>query len=503
MFSSQQQMLNATPGSNGTHGGAAKDGAIAAEKLVLGTVLHDGSHALVQVCSVFGTLDFATYAHQLIFRAAVALADRGDPIDAHTVAVELRARGQLDDVLPAYLVELATDNVTANLSFHIAALRDQVIRREVGRRGRRIIELAGMPDLRAEQLLQAAQVELDGLTQVVSGQKIKPIPASELVDANANEVFIVDRLIECNAATLLSAYWKAGKTTWLTHLLLALEHGLSFCGLRTVPTKVLYVTEEAARRWCKRRDKLGLADHVHFLCKPFGAGRPSFAEWRDFIRELGAVAKAGGFGLVILDTLSNLWCVVKENDAGEVSEALAPLNAILDTAAILAAHHLRKADGDEATGSRGSGAITAWVDEIIEMRRVNPKNRDDRQRILTCVGRADDLVSELVIELDSASGAYVGKGDRQHATSSDIKETVALILPHERPGLDFDGIKAAWPNDRFPRKCAVLDALTDGFGSGAWMRDGTGKRGNPYKYWVNDNSVSVPDYPGNQKTESP
>jgi hypothetical protein len=137
------------------------------------------------------------------------------------------------------------------------------------------------------------------------------------------------------------------------------------------------------------------------------------------------------------------------------------------------------------------------------MRRVKPKNRDDRQRILTCIGRADDLVSELVIELDAASGAYIGKGDRQHTTISGIKETVALILPHDRPGFDFDSIKAAWPIDQFPRKSAVLDALTEGFGSGAWMRDGTGKKGNPYKYWVNDNSVSVPDPPGNQKTELP
>src|SRR5215471_676043 len=209
-----------------------------------------------------------------------------------------------------------------------------------------------------------------------------PVPASRLVRADPSAGWLWNGYVHRGEVTLLSALWKAGKTTLLAHLLRALESGGDFCGRRAVPCRVLYVAEESESRWAQRRDAVGIADHVEFLIRPF-AGRPQAAEWAGLIAYLKRLTAERGYDVLVCDTLANLWPVRDENDAARVQECLMPLHGLTASAALLLVHHIRKSDGPEATAARGSGALSAFVDTILELRRYNAGDRGDHRRVLT------------------------------------------------------------------------------------------------------------------------
>lgn len=76
--------------------------------------------------------DFSKLAHRWIFEAIVAVEGRGIPADLVTVALELRTRGQLDEVGPAYLVGLTDGSVRPTpegLRYVISVLTDLAAKR--------------------------------------------------------------------------------------------------------------------------------------------------------------------------------------------------------------------------------------------------------------------------------------------------------------------------------------------------------------------------------------
>ncbi len=304
-----------------------------------------------------------------------------------------------------------------------------------------------------------------------------PIPASKL-KLSGGATWLWHGYLARGGITLFSALWKAGKTTLLAHLLREMERGGTFCGLPLAAGRVLYVTEESEHRWAERRDELGLHDHIEFLVRPFGA-KPDGAQWKSFLGYLGDLQAAKPADLIVFDTLSNLWPVRDENDAPQVQAALMPLHKITETASLALIHHNRKGDGTEATAARGSGALAAFVDTIMEFRRYEPKNRQDRRRVLTGYGRYEDTPGELVIEL--TPDGYVAQGDRRDTGRRELSEVVVGMLP-ERPGLTIEEIRAEWPDGPPPPKDTLRDALNDGAEHGLWFRTGSGKRGDPHRY---------------------
>jgi hypothetical protein len=228
---------------------------------------------------------------------------------------------------------------------------------------------------------------------------------------------------------------------------------------------------------------LGLKNNVYFIERPF-KGKPSVLQWLAFIKHVQAEAERIDAHLVVLDTISALWPVKNENDAGEVQAALMPLWTLTTRSAVLLVHHLNKADGQEGTGSRGSGALPAFVDTIMELRRFDPSGRHCRKRIITSYGRDEETPAEILIELDAQTNEYRALGDRKGAKRDEIKRTLFATLPTDRPGMTWDEIKEAWPDDEVPTKTTMLDALHQGADRGDWIRDGTGRKGSPYRFHV-------------------
>src|SRR5262245_54543575 len=69
-----------------------------------------------------------------------------------------------------------------------------------------------------------------------------PIPCSQLRAVAAHEAWLWHGYIAEKSVTLLSALWKAGKTTLLAYLLRAMETGEMFCGRSVLTCKVLVVS---------------------------------------------------------------------------------------------------------------------------------------------------------------------------------------------------------------------------------------------------------------------
>lgn len=304
--------------------------------------------------------------------------------------------------------------------------------------------------------------------------------SSELQLATKEGLWLWDGCLPVGGTTLLSALSKAGKTTLLSLLLREAERGGVFCGRAVKPCRVLYVSEEAESRWAERRDAVGLGDHVSFVCRPF-LRKPTMNEWSVFLGYLRQAIDTKGFNVVVFDTLASLWPVRDENDAGQVCEAFLPIQGLGDGVSKLLVHHLKKSDGREGTGSRGSGALTAAVDVILELRRASPDNQQDRQRILRGYGRWDNVLDEVMIELNEDGNGYSSKGDRVQAEKGRIFDNLFSILPKGPPGMTDKEIIDAWPNNHRPRRALLLDVLRDAAGK-KLVRDGAGKKGAPFRY---------------------
>ncbi|GIW45960.1 MAG: replicative DNA helicase [Candidatus Binatia bacterium] len=103
-----------------------------AEQSVLGGILLD-TGAIDRAVELLSAEDFYREAHRKIFRAMLALSQRGEPVDVVTLANELTAEGCLEEVGgTAYLVELAERVPTAaNLAYYARIVREKAILREV------------------------------------------------------------------------------------------------------------------------------------------------------------------------------------------------------------------------------------------------------------------------------------------------------------------------------------------------------------------------------------
>lgn len=323
---------------------------------------------------------------------------------------------------------------------------------------------------------------------------------SELRHRPENDKWIWHGFLSRGGITLLSALWKAGKSTLLAHLLRNFDgRAVEFLGQPIVPSRVLYVSEEHEEMWADRRDELQIGDHVGMVCRPF-KGRPSPAEWTAFVGKVAQAVVDFRFDLVVMDTISKLWPVREENDAGQVEDALMPLWTITGAgAALMLVHHNRKSDGKEFTGARGSGGLPAFMETLIEFRR-NTDSQKDPKRVITAAGRYKETPDKLLIELTPAG--YVSHGDPDKMTPDQKAElgvgnqdtaerwkVVALGSLPEDPdkAMDIEAIQTALRNHQ-GQKVGVRDDdirewLKSRINDGEVERIGSGKRNDKFRYY--------------------
>jgi hypothetical protein len=334
---------------------------------------------------------------------------------------------------------------------------------------------------------------------------------SELTHRPENDKWLLHGFVSRGGVTLLNALWKAGKSTLLAHMIRAFDgRSDQFLGRAIIPARVLVLSEEHQDIWAERRDELGIRDHVGIMTRehlPF-RGRSSPAQWVQLIADTIKAVEQYRFDLVIIDTLSKIWPVREENDAGQVEDALMPLWGITNTGAgLLLVHHNRKSGGKDFTGARGSGGLPAFAETIVEFSH-NSDDRKDRKRLLNSGGRYRETPTKWLIELKpdgyAAHGdpddmtpdmkASLGLGDQENATSwkvlvlEMIPETsgAAMSVEEMQDGLYEQG------RAKGVRRKDVLDWLAARTEDGELLRLGKGARGSPFRWYKPADSGSDP-----------
>ncbi|WAE76827.1 AAA family ATPase (plasmid) [Streptomonospora nanhaiensis] len=135
----------------------------AAEQSVLGGVLTGGSDTVVQVQELVSALDFYRPAHQVIFEAVCALADRGDPHDATAVHAELVKRGDAVRVGGALYLHTLTEAIptAANAGFYAKIVADQARLRRIMTAGIHAAQMARTAEGDLEDIATRATEEME------------------------------------------------------------------------------------------------------------------------------------------------------------------------------------------------------------------------------------------------------------------------------------------------------------------------------------------------------
>ncbi len=276
----------------------------------------------------------------------------------------------------------------------------------------------------------------------------------------------------------------AGKTTLLMHACRAILDGLPFLDRPTLATPVVYLTEQPSaslREALRRADLLGRDDFTLLLWRDT-AGR----RWPDVVRAAVEECHRQGAKVLVIDTLSRFAGLRgdAENSAGDADEAMAPLQvAAADGLAVIVARHERKSGGEVGDSGRGSSAFAGAVDVVLAVRR-GEGNVRPTVRVIHALSRFDETPETLVVEL--TEDGYVALGDEQAVALTEAKKAVRDLLP-DRPSPEaptFADLKdrlGAVPRSTLQR--AVDDLLA----AHEIAREGAGKRGDPFRYYLPPN----------------
>jgi predicted ATP-dependent serine protease len=202
--------------------------------------------------------------------------------------------------------------------------------------------------------------------------------------------------------TLFTAAPKTGKTTLLFHMMKAIMTGQPCLEQETRTAPILYISEEADTLLAARADSLGFQDSWAIGWVTLVPGM----DWNRLIQYMQHAVQTWGNPLIIIDTLSRFWPVENELDAGQIDAALRPVFNILRTsqASVIGVHHNRKAGGTHGMAVRGSTALAAAVDVIMEFWRINPMDNTPKRRLVS-VSRYSSTPEEMQVEM--RDGTYV------------------------------------------------------------------------------------------------
>jgi hypothetical protein len=325
-----------------------------------------------------------------------------------------------------------------------------------------------------------------------------PVPVIDLVRTTAEGDWIWKGAIAKGRVTLLASEYKAGKTTLISALLkqMGKDGGGTLCGMEVSAGHAAVVSEEPGDFWIERNERLQFGPNVEVIdTTQQWLGKPTWADWAQFLNEALAELRnnAGFYDLIVLDTLSHLWPVERENDNAEVAKALMPLRALANQGvAVLAVHHF----GAGTERIRGATEIGALFDTLLTLHIHNAEDLRDRRRRLKIKGRLSLEPTSLVVELNDAGDDYtVVEGDppRTAPTTWDILET---LVPPAPPGWSAQEFCAVWPSDRLaPTEKKLLEKLHDKWHAAGWTRTGTGKKGSPYRYYKQAELIPPSPFP--------
>ncbi len=284
--------------------------------------------------------------------------------------------------------------------------------------------------------------------------------------------------------TLLTSPWKAGKTTLTAALLARMGTGGELAGRAVQPGRAVVVSEESAAQWAGRCDKFGIGEQVRFICRPF-AVPPRPDEWQSLITHLVALHQAAGLDLLVIDPLA-ICLPAGTSDPTMMLTALLPLQSLTTAGvAVLILHHPRKGASAAGNWARGSSALTGFADISLEMHYYRTAETDDRRRKLLAYSRNNVTPRRLVIELTETGTDWRSHGDIEDEAYTHGWRLLRAVLADASDKRTRPELLADWPaEEQAPSAITLYRWLERAVAAGDVLRNGSGTRGDPYRYWL-------------------
>ena len=387
----------------------------------------------------------------------------------------------------------------------------------------RYLELPGLPEHgdvsdwfdqghTADELLELARKCPEWNPEIVSDLYRDGLPSETkiLMVRTAREIaettpespdWLIEGYLAKGSITFLTGKAKvAGKTTFALSGMKSMFDGLPFLGFQTRKTRVVLLTEERPSTLRQALERTGLAESEDLLVVSWHEASRQF-EWAEAVEAATALAQQQGVGLLVVDTLAQ-WAGLKgntENDSGAMLEAMKPLQAAAASGlAVLVNHHDRKSGGEVGDSGRGSGASTGAADIILNLQRSTGGEHAMNRRELHALSRFDQTPAKLVIELKD--GRYVCLGDSASVAVADARNYLIEHLPRseEAAKTESEIVDASDGQARTTIRTAIAGLHSEGSVS----RVGSGKRGNPYRYFICDADTEQTKVPSEMKLGS-
>jgi hypothetical protein len=282
--------------------------------------------------------------------------------------------------------------------------------------------------------------------------------------------------------TLLTSLWKAGKSTLISVLLSHMKTGGTLAGLPVAAGRAVVISEEPPAKWIERSRLLDLDGHVDWLCLPF-IGTPTPEAWLALLSRLILMHQEKPIALLVIDSLSNLSPMRSENDAVQMLRPLQPLRRLTEQGvSVLITHHPKKGPTLPGQAARGSGALSGFVDIIVEMHAVS-RQPHDRRRLLRSFSRDPATPPSLVIEWTADGADYRSLGASAELDYERAWPLLHAILDESEGPLRRRDIRHRWPDPSVTPSMATLwNWLDRAVREGRVLRDGRGTRRDPFRY---------------------
>ena len=322
--------------------------------------------------------------------------------------------------------------------------------------------------------------------EVWAERKLQFQTAAEIASSTDPEVvWIVRAWIAAACMTILSGKVKAGgKTTWVLRMVAAVLDGLPFMGEPTVKTTVVYLTEQPLPSFREALKIAGLLERQDLSVLPW-SNALGFG-WPEVINAAVKECQRLGAKLLVVDTFPQFAQLSgdAENNAGDALAAVLPLQqAMSKGSAVLLVIHDRKSGGDVGDSGRGSSAFTGAADIVLSIRRPEGDHRPTMRRI-EALSRFADTPSGLVIELTPTG--YVAHGSADDVAAQEAEAKLLEVLPSsEADAMTMEDLVEVTKATR-----TTIQRTLEKLGKHV-CRVGTGKRGDPRRYYLRTPTVSA------------
>jgi len=266
---------------------------------------------------------------------------------------------------------------------------------------------------------------------------------------------------------------KVGKSTFARNLCLAVARGEPFLDLQTKPGLCIYLAlEERIEDVTADFRAMGATGNELILIHADTIPARGILALIDLVREWKPV-------MVVIDPLFRLAHIKDEKAYAETYAALGLLiDVARDTGAhILVSHHMGKgmAKADPVDSPLGSTAIAAAVSSLVILKRTEAYRT--MQTVQRLREEAGDM-PETILHYDPESRRLSLGGTRFEADRQECEEAIIEFLKATGEAKTQPEIEAGVEGKTGLKRKALREVV----GTSRVTREGTGKRGDPYKY---------------------